>query len=95
MKYLYLLAAILFTSSHLFAQDKTAAAVKKEVEKIGVKKVTTINPSKESKPIVTSEPKKTTLKEKISAKPDPTLYRAPVKPTSEKIEKTDTKKKNK
>ena len=83
---------------------KTAAAVKKEVEKIGVKKVTTINSSKESKSIVTSEPKKATTKEtktgvqvkeeKISAKPDPSLYRPPVKITSEKIKKTDTKKNN-
>ena len=83
---------------------KTAAAVQKEVEKIGVKKVTTINSSKESKSIVTSEPKKATTKEtktgvqvkeeKISAKPDPSLYRPPVKITSEKIKKTDTKKNN-
>lgn len=65
--------------------------VKREAGKIATKKAVPVASLKESKPVVTSEPKKATAKEKTSVKPDPTLYRPPVKPTSEKIQKTDTK----
>lgn len=84
---------------------KTAAAVKKEAEKIAVKKTDPIIPKKESKPVVTSEPKKTTKEgasKEIKAKetkPVPSKNKTPVineaalyKPPTEKTKPVVTTK---
>ncbi len=78
---------------------KTAAAVKKDAEKIAAKKVVPVVATKESKPAITSEVKKAVTKEtaakttvpkenpaketKTTAAPS-SLYKPPVKPTPEK-----------
>lgn len=95
------------TAKHLI-DSAIKATIKEETEKITVKKVTEGAPIKESKPTVAAEQKKPANKETVSKEAKPTvkdnkpapstLYKPPVKTTSEKAkpvgatkEKTDAK----